>query len=236
MHEPDIGHTDIALDSMWDTHPAADSFDKRQKDLHDYVASTLLNNRLARLVRQREDLFTSAAAHQGTFFQRIGYATLTATTDEKNWEQGLEQLNITLRQALIHGFTRDELARVKKEVTAYLEKQVQTAGSRDSNRLAGEIISHLGKNEVMLSPEMEQQLYAPMLATMTVEEVNTAFRALWSHGNKLVQVTGTANLGEQWENRLREAFEFSQAVTPEPYETNAVVDFLICRSRNRPAR
>ena len=46
------------------------------------------------------------------------------------------------------------------------------------------------KPEVVLSPDQELALYGPVLEKMTLDEVNTALRQLWSSPRRLVEVVG----------------------------------------------
>ncbi|MDH3330268.1 MAG: insulinase family protein, partial [Desulfobulbaceae bacterium] len=213
VHEPELGYTEVSVSTRWNEIPTGDSIASQSKELEKYVSASLLNNRLKKIVNQPDSPITSSQIYSGVFLQRVGYATVTARTETDKWREGLELLNITLRQALESGFTKQELVRVKKEIAADLDKQVKTEGSRDSRKLAGEIINKLNNNQVFLSPEQELRLYSPLLESLTVDDVNRIFRALWSHDNRQVFVGGTADItgSSRQENVVRQVYLDSQA-------------------------
>lgn len=194
LYEPEIGSTEVSISSRWNTVPRIDSYDWQSEQVRNYVAASLMNNRLMRVIGEPGTPLTKARSYSGIFLGRFGYSTVTATVEGQKWRQALELLNITLRQALESGFTARELERVKKEITAELEKQVQTAGSRDSRKLADQIIRKLNSNEVFLSPQQELELFAPVVDRLTLDEVNKVFKSLWAHKNRQLFIAGTVEI------------------------------------------
>lgn len=213
VHEPELGYTEVSVSTRWNELPEGDSIASQTREFENYVAASLLNNRLKKIVNQPDSPITNSRIYSGVFLQRVGYATVTARTETDKWREGLELLNMTLRQALESGFTKQELTRVKKEIAAALDKQVKTEGSRDSRKLAGEIINKLNNNQVFLSPEQELRLYSPLLKSLTVDDINRIFRTLWSHENRQVFVGGTADIsgGTSQEDVVRQVYLDSQA-------------------------
>ncbi|MHB1351168.1 MAG: M16 family metallopeptidase [Desulfobulbaceae bacterium] len=197
IHEPELGKTEVTLSARWNTSPRNDSFAWQVEEAKRYVVISLLNNRLKRLVRQTGSPLTKADAYAGIILGRFGYASLSATTESDKWQPALSLLNTTLRQALQAGFTERELLRTKKEIMAELEKNVQTAGSRDSRKLADQIIGKLNRNEVFLSPEQELELFGPVVSSLDLGEANDLFRSLWAPAGREIVVAGTAMVAEE---------------------------------------
>jgi zinc protease len=191
-YEPELGYTEVSLGARWNEKPSDDSVAGQIRELKNYVAASLLENRLQRLVNQPQSPLTKAQAYAGIFLQRVGYVTMSARTEAEKWQEGLELLNLTLRQALESGFSAGELVRVKREIRADLEKEIKTAAGRNSRDLASQIIRKLNSNQVFLSPEQELELYGPTLDALELEKVNQVFRSLWAPDNRLVMVAGTA--------------------------------------------
>ena len=194
QYEPDLGLTNIGISATWNVQPQADTIKKEKEQLQNYAAALLLNNRLQIVANKGNSPIARAQAYFGTFVQRLGYFVLNARTSAGTWKQGLALLEHTLRQATTYGVTAIELERVKRQIKAELDKAVQTANSRDSNTLAGDIIRKINANEVVLSPRQEQQLYAAMLTTMSVDDIKEALRKMWLHSRHVVEVAGTADL------------------------------------------
>lgn len=227
-YEPDLGRTELTLETVWPTKPVHDTLAWEQEELKKYVAVSILKNRLERLARQAGSPITQAKVYNGIFLERTGYASISAFADANKWEPGLELLNKSLRQALLYGFSEQELERVKKEIMAYLKKEVQTASSRDSSRLAATIINKLVDNEVVLSPQQDLELFGPYVEKLSLAEVNEAFQKIWRHDNRLAGVAGTAQLtvdDQAPRKRIAEVFAASAVAEITPWQEKEAVAF-----------
>lgn len=227
VHEPKLGSTEITISSNWNVTPENDSVARQQKDIKEYIAILLLRNRLKQLVRKQGSPLTTAGAYSGDYLQRFGSATVTAKVKGENWQQGLQLLNQTVRQAKEKGFSQRELDQVKKEVMADLEKEVQTASSRDSRKLADSIIGSLNRNMVFMSPKQELQLYGPVVNSINLAEINTIFEQIWGHESRKVVIAGTAEIKGQTppEEAVKDVFEVSQNMELRVWQENDVVTF-----------
>ena len=220
LHEPDLGYTSVAIESVWNTEPRPDTLHEEIQQLQEYVGIKMLDNRLQHLVSMEGSPITRANVYSGKLVKRLGNTSLDARTSAEDWQQTLVLLNTTLRQALTYGFSEPELERVKKELSTMLKKQVQVADSRNSRKLADGLIYSLNKNDVFMSPAQELALYGPLLEKMTLAEANKAFGGLW-HERRLVEVTGTADLSDSKpspEDVILKAFQDSEKVALSPWE------------------
>ena len=207
--EKDLGYTGLALTTVFNREPVPDTLAQEQEQLHRYLALILLSNRLKQVEQQPGSPLAQSDALGGIFLGRYGYASVTGRAVSGHWKEGLDALQTTLRQALAKGFTAEELQRGKRILHATLEQAVQTAATRDSRELAGEIIRKLNDNEVILSPEQEMHLYGPMVDALTLDDVHQGLRQLWGHPRRLVEVTGRmpdALLGKGAEASVRAAY------------------------------
>ncbi|NOX79669.1 MAG: insulinase family protein [Deltaproteobacteria bacterium] len=239
MHDADLGYTELSISTHWNTRPRPDTLAWETKQLRDYIAASIMNNRLKQLVSRPAGPLTEAGFYSGIFLQRVGYTSLSARTKAGSWRQGFKLLNYTLRQALELGFSDQELARAKKELRAALKKQVETKAGRNSGQLASQIVGKLNNNEVILSPEQELAIYGPLLKKMTLAEVNSAFRSAWHHDNRLLQVAGTVAIrkpGKTPEEVIRSLFKHSAETALKPWAGEAQVAFPYLPVSPAPAR
>ena len=238
MPEPDLGYTGIALSTVANKPVAKDSLSNQTAIFEQYVAGALLNNRLRQLEEQPGSPLSKSRALSGAFLKQYEYAALNARTDAAHWRQGLALLQTALAQALQYGFTPQELQRIKKEVTALLQKQVQTAGSRDSREIAGSIIRKLNDGEVYLSPEQEMAMYLPMLQALTLKQVNGALQQLWASSRRQVEISGTAapELAQaQPEEVIRRVFQDNAKAPVLPWEEEQAIAFPYLPVPGQPA-
>ena len=237
LPEPELGYTGLALTTVYNVQPRVDTLAWELEQFRQYVAVALLTNRMQKLEQQSNSPIAQAQTQSGIFLQRVGYATLTARTETHRWQEGLTLLQTTLAQALQDGFTETELDRGKQQVAAFLEKEVQTAPSRDSRKIAGEIIRKLNSNEVVLSPAQEMALYRPVLEKMSLTEVNTAFRELWSRPRRLIEVVGAVDpalLKGQAEAQIRQVYLANGAKPVRPWVEEQRVAFPYLPSPSHP--
>lgn len=213
LPEPELGYTGLALTTVFNVPPRPDTLDWEIEQLRQYVSVALLANRLEQLEQRPSSPLAQPKAQAGFFLRQYGYASLTARTETGNWREALTVLQATLSQALTDGFSEAELARGKREVSALLEKAVQTAPSRDSRQLAEEIIRKLNDQEVIMSPAQEMATYGPVLEKMSLAEVNGAFRQLWSRPSRLVHLVGVVEpvlAAGEVEKQLRALYQTNQ--------------------------
>jgi zinc protease len=195
-YEPELGKTNVTIQTLWDLPIENDSLELEKKELLQIMGSMILRYRIQQLQEKAQVPFAHAGYYSGDIVNRIGYGSLSAQVDAEHWQETLISLDRILRQAVLHGFRKSEVERVKKEILAQLDARVLTAGSEDSRTIARRIIDHLNNNRVYQSAEQEKALYGALIEEISVAELNGAFQEVWSHKSRLVSVTGDVRLGE----------------------------------------
>ncbi len=188
--EVEMGYAETGIETHWNISPQNDSAAFERQELQKYMGVMIVQHRLDELAKKSNTPFTSAHIYSGTFLGRFAYGEISAKCDPDKWQQSLTLVENTLRQALQYGFNEEEFKRVKKEMVATLDSAVLTKNSRNSKQLAATIISNLNRNRVLQSPEQEKELVSSMLQTLSVADLETAFRKIWSHESRLVKVNG----------------------------------------------
>lgn len=195
-YEPELGKTNVSLQSFWDMELKNDSPELAKKELLNLMSSRIMDYRLQQIQEQAQAPFTRVGYYSGDILNRLGYASLGAQIDAENWQDTVTALEHILRQALEYGFTENEINRVKKELLGQLDARVLTAGSEDSRTIANRIIDALNNNRVYQSAAQEKAFYKPLIEKVTSTEVNKAFYEKWRHNRRLISVTGDAALGK----------------------------------------
>ncbi|MGD9017468.1 MAG: insulinase family protein [Desulfobacterales bacterium] len=226
--EDAIGNTTVSIETLTGIDPVSDSVAYQQRVLEEQVANRMLQNRLDRLVAEPGSPMTSASVGSGTFMQVFQYSGIEADCEPDNWARALSGIDQVLRQALSHGFQPEELARVRKEYQAELDQAVVEAPTRESRRLAREILGSLRRQTVFRSPSQEQAFFTPRLQALTVEEVNERLRDVWSPDHRMVIATGNLAVpdGETSpEQQIMAVYEKSRATAVSPPDTLPEVAF-----------
>jgi zinc protease len=228
-HEPEMGSTEITLETVWNEVEEKDSLALQTREIHESAAGRVVQHRLEQLLENKDTPFIEGRTHAGMFLGRIGYGVISVKTDPGKWQSALGMIEQLLRQALEYGFTPQELERVQKEMLAELDSAVSTAATRNSQELATDLISRLNRNKVLMSPQQEKEIFTPVVQAMKAAEVHAAFRQVWNHPARLIQVVGSANLsGKDPRLQLKEAYELASAqkVTPPQTEADLVFPYL----------
>jgi len=188
--ETEMGYAETGIETHWNTTPQNDSFALELEELQKYLGVMIVQHRLDELAKKSDTPFTGAKIYFGTFLGHFSYGEISAKSDPDKWKQSLMFVENSLRQALDYGFSVEEFERVKKEMLSTLDSAVLTKNNRNSKQLAGTIIRTLNRNRILQSPEQEKELIEPLLQTMSVADVESAFREIWSHDSRLVKVNG----------------------------------------------
>ncbi|HUT43776.1 MAG TPA: insulinase family protein, partial [Desulfobacterales bacterium] len=223
--EKESGNTTVSLEIFEKVLSMPDSYDVRKKQLIEEIANRMVRYRLETLIQKPGTPFTSASISSGIFLRQIKYADITADCNPENWEKSLSLIEQTLRQALIFGFTTSELARVKKDLLSELDNAVKKASTRNSKKLAREIIWSLNSNRVFMSPQQEKELYTPTINTVTLKNVHDAFKDIWAPEHRLLVVTGNSKLTDKNpETKILNTYHKStQIAASRPAEGKSVV-------------
>ena len=192
--EPELGHVGVRIQQMRQIPPEVDSSARQRRELAEEMADRILDHRLEAILTRPDPPFTRAGSASGVFLKTLHYAEISAHTKADRWAETLARLEQTLRQALEHGFEAAEVERVGREYLAELDLEAGQAATRESPDLARQIIDHLNDNRVMMAPEAERDLLAPMIRSMGPEALHQALRRAWSADHWLVLVTGSVDL------------------------------------------
>lgn len=238
QYEPEMGFTEVAIETVWNELPENDSLALQTREIHEQAASRIVQHRLEQLLEKKDSSFTEGEAQAGIFLGRIGYGMIRVRTDPEKWQSALGAVEQVLRQALEYGFTRQELQRVQKEMLAELDSAVLTAQTRDSQELASSLISKLNGNKVLMSPQQEKGVLTPVIAAMKAEDIHGTFRKIWNHQARLIQLAGNATLsGQNPRSQIKDVYETAASVkvTPPEIGTDLVFPYLSLAPDDRPA-
>lgn len=211
--EKEAGNTQASIEVMKTVPERPDTKAFRLALWKREAAHRIVRERLEAALSAPHPPFSSAGIDGGFFLRKIEYAQIYAECSPEQWGRALAVLEKTLRQALEFGFTGSELARVKKEIAAEMDKAEAGAATRNSRYLARKLIAHLNSGRVFLSPVQEKTLFGDAIAAFTPDTVHHAFQAAWAPDHRLILVTGNADLTgylDAPEDRIRRVFEASQ--------------------------
>ncbi|BHH83340.1 M16 family metallopeptidase [Desulforhopalus sp. 52FAK] len=193
-YEPDLGSTNVSIESLWDVTPQPPDIDSKKRDLNRIIADLIIGYRLQADEEKSEQPYTHAQYSSGNVARKIGYGSMYAVTDKSNWAATLEKIYEVLEYAKRYGFTSAEFERAKAEINSELQKNVQTQSSLHSRVIAERMVNNLLDRDVYMSPNQELELYTQILDETTVEDISKGFNEIWDKPRRLITVTGDVQL------------------------------------------
>ncbi|MCK5163362.1 MAG: insulinase family protein [Desulfobacula sp.] len=196
-YEPEAGSTDITIETIAWKPFEAQTLDIIKKRTLNYIANSILQNRLSRMVSKQTVDFSGSSIFSGSFLHHISLSAISATCEPDKWKKALQQIENVLRQGILFGFTKNELDRVKADFISSLERQQNLAGSQKSPDLSQKILTAINRKGLLLSAKQRQDLLVPYIETISLKEAHEALKEAWSQGHRLILVTGNADLDTQ---------------------------------------
>lgn len=227
-HEAEAGNTSVTIETMAKRVIPPDSKALERQMLYADLADRIINNRLDEMLDKPGTPFTDANISAGNYLGYVYSSDISADCAPENWQASLSAVEKVLRKAIEYGFTESELAEVKKNFSASLKKAVLTAATRESRRLAREIMTCLNRMRVFRSPEQDRDLLLPMVKEATAANLHQALLDYWNMDNRLVMVTGNADLkkaGTPPEQQIAAVFKDSRKSTVKKPEERADIQF-----------
>ncbi len=195
--EPELGYTEVVLETVANKEPQADSFELQRHGVYRLMATQMINHRLARLVEDADSPLRLAAYYDTALLDRFRIGGIRAKTDGQDWQDALAEIDRVIRQVLAYGFSEQELDRVKRQLTADLEKAVQTSETTDSQTIARRLLAHLQADRVPQSPQQELALFTPVIEQASAAGLLDVVQKHWQQGDTLIKLIGTAQLPEE---------------------------------------
>jgi zinc protease len=226
--EKEAGNTMVGIETIQRDTPVLDTISLQKRMLFQDLSDRIVQNRLSALIRQPDTPFTTASIFSGRDLKEIRYTQISAHCSPENWESALALLEQALRKALIHGFSKAELDRVKKDFIADIDAAVSKSATRESTDLAGGIIRHLNADRVFMSPQQDKALFSPMVDDFTESTAHEVFKATWSADHRLVILTGNADIAKpdsDPEAQILSVFQQSAGTAVEKSEAIKAVRF-----------
>ena len=187
--------------------------------------TTMLNQRLAEIVRRPSPPFISASVSKGGFVRTSVFHSIGAQVQDSQALDGLEALLIEAKRVRDHGFTSTELDRQKRQtLRAYLRAYNERDNSSSSG-LASEYVSHFLEGEPTPGIEYEYELVQQMLPEITLEDINKIAADFVAPRNRVIISTmpEKEDLFPPSEIELSSIFDKVENMTVDPW-VDEVVD------------
>jgi zinc protease len=183
---------------------------KRRRQIIQQLGLSVLNRRLATLVRAADPPFISAGAARGDTLRAERVTGLVVIAQPDHWKPALAAAETEVRRAVQYGVRPDELAREITEDEASLRNAVAGASTRRTPALADEIADSLSDQVVVIDPAAELALFEAAIKGLTADQVSAALKDTFHGGGPLVLMS-TPQAVDGGVAAIRTAFDAASA-------------------------
>jgi len=222
---PEI-QTSLTLSTLRPAVVKDDNAQNRRDNFVEGIGNRILSRRLGELSRTTDAPFISASAGNSTLFDIVEMSSLSIRPEKGKWASALRGAEPLLRQALEFGFSEAELEEQIANTRKSLEVAVQTSPTRRTPRLARSILASFANENVLTDPAYNLERFNAYVDSITLDEVNDAFRAQWDGILEAPQIyLSTPEIIEDADAKLVSALKSARAVDIEPRAEQEKLEF-----------
>jgi zinc protease len=174
--DPELGATSIEVTAIEAGRPPITTVAQARVELVDYVGSWIVNRRYHERVQKGEASYNGASASVRDIINEALIVTASATGDAEDWAKMVDELIAEIVRARAHGFSEREFELARKEILADAERAVETESTRNARSFLFEMNQAVNDREPITSAAQDLALQQRLLPTITLEEVNAAFK------------------------------------------------------------
>lgn len=201
------------------------------ENLLNSIASRILNRRTARKVERNEAVYLGASSGRYSVEETVDGLALTVRSTPADWPVALAQAEQDLRQAIQFGFTQQELGEQLAVYRQARETAVERAGTRPTYASgfgynhANALVDAFADERVFSSPESSLARFEEFASSVTVAELEQAFRKAWrGFEDPVLYFVSNTPLDEP-EVALKGALAASRMVAVAPLEQTELQEF-----------
>ena len=151
--------------------------------------STIVDDRLAQLVRKQEAPFVDAQVEIGSEVRAVDSFTRAAQVKNGRLEDALRALLTETARVERHGFTQAELDRARTEIMRSNDEAADREATTDSREFTDEVTRYFFLHELMIGRVAERDFGAKYLPQITVDELNALVKSFGSAENRAISIS-----------------------------------------------
>jgi zinc protease len=186
----------ITIDILRPSSQPADTLEMRRENLVRSLGNSILNRRLGTIVSSGTSPLIQASASTSHAFDTVDRVSLLAASTPDNWRDAVGVIEQEVRRAVEHGFSQAELNEQLANFRTGQINAAESAETRSNTSLADSLWQSWRGESVFTTPQSSLERFEGFVETITLEDVEDAFRASWTGVEPLVYVTGTEELDD----------------------------------------
>ena len=219
--DPGLLGAGLTLQHPVPTAHGADTHARRVQTLHETLAFMMFHARLGRVALEPGATFVAPSAGLVPNLHGWRLAGFSASGKITDWRQVAGELEREHRRAFLHGFTSEELAEARANLTNGYDQAVRTSATWPSEWLATRLADSLVRGYVFVAPDSMKRDLATALAAADLTDCLRAFREAWTAAAPHVFISAHPSFNITREE-IGAALNASRALaTPAPVEADA---------------
>ena len=180
------------------------------------LAETIVSERLEKISRREGSPITGATIDSDDYLEVAELASIAANPkDPSKWREALDIIDLELRRALTHGFTKVEFDAALADLKQGYADAAAQAGARRSAQIVGTILSSFADDAVLTTDAADVVWLSGILASLTPQAALSEFKEAWGTVTPQMFVNSGAPI-EGGEATLRAAYETARARSVPP--------------------
>jgi zinc protease len=167
----------------------ANSLSDQKRQYLQAIASILTTKRFSAFATAADTKVLGGAGQYEDLFQASKLVGTVMIAKGDDWQSALSYSEQGLRQALVYGFTTDEVARVHATLAAALINAAQQKDGAASADLAENLVKSAHEGAVFTTPATDLAIYNKLLPELTADNVNAALRDMWGSGPTTIHIS-----------------------------------------------
>lgn len=194
--DPELTNAAITIAKKIPVRPGGTTASYRRW-LVEFMASTILSDRLLELTRLPDAPLIDISSFQGRYMRPIEALVLTATVPETGLEEGMRVILTEMERVAEHGVGEPELERKRAELLRMMAQRFAEREKITSAAFAGEYTSHFLYGGEIISLETEYELYLRLLPGITSDEIRAVIRGWLEPADRVITVSLPAKEGRE---------------------------------------
>lgn len=218
--EKEAGQITISVDAARPSRKLPDNTATRRAGMIRQLADSMLNRRFEVLAKKPDSPFLAAQSSHQDWMHFVESSSLEVSAKPEFWDQALAVGERELRRAVVHGFTKSELAEAVANLLTAVENAASEAPTRKSRMLADAISSGISDRRVFVHPSDMLTWAKAELPKVTPEQCHEALKTDWNMDDIRIFIGGNLTL-ENSEAAITGAWKKSRAVEVSPEKEGA---------------
>ena len=166
-----------------------DTMAERRQKLLQTMATQMFNRRLEKLAETQGSPLLGGAMSQEEERDAALVSNVSIAAKDGSWKDALGSADQEVRRAVQFGFTKAELKTEVLDTIGGLHTLSEQADTRANSTLASAILAIVGRDRFVTAPKVMAPRLAAIVQSVTLDEVNGAFRAMWTGSAPLVHLS-----------------------------------------------